>query len=175
MCSPRVSFISLLWENTFRASPRFSGKDSIFSFAPLLLAHVVDVLLHRLRRGQVLFHAIQAGGEHDGELQIGVSGRVRVAQLHSGPRTSAGRHADQGAAVHVGPGDVAGRFVSRHQALVRVHMRGQDGAVVLGVRQQSAQDTSWRYRTGRTFRRDRRRRSSRRRSTGSGERACQTR
>ena len=96
----------------------------------------VQVLVHGFLERHFLFDAVEARVEHDGEGQVGVARGVGVAQFQARGVFLARvvhRHADERGAVAHGPGDVAGRFVARHQALVAVHPLVEHGAHFPGV------------------------------------------
>ena len=82
----------------------------------LVGGHLVDVGLDRGRQLVLVLDALEAGGEHDGEGQVGVGGRVGVAQLGAHGALFAlhvERHADERGAVAVRPRDVDRRLVAR--------------------------------------------------------------
>ena len=105
--------------------------------APLAVAHLEDVLVHRGARVDPLRNAIEPGPQHHRERQIGIAGGIGHAQFDAGALSSRGRHAHERAAVALAPGDVGRRLVPRHQALVGVDQRIGDRAHSLGVPQQA--------------------------------------
>src|SRR5687768_6575153 len=62
-------------------------------------AHLVDVLVDGWAGVEVLLDAFKTGAQRDGEREVGITGRVRDAQLDAGRGVAPGRDADQGAAV----------------------------------------------------------------------------
>ena len=107
--------------------------------APALVRRqVVEVLLHRVGQLVAVLDALQARLQQHREGQVGVAGRVRAAQLHPRRLLLARviqRHPHQRRAVAARPGDVDGRLVAGHQALVGVDPLGEDRADLAGVAQ----------------------------------------
>ena len=100
---------------------------------PFIGVHLKDVLCDLLRRGELSLHAVQAGGQADGQRQIGVAGGVGVSQLHPGD-------SDQGRAVGGGPGGVAGGLIAGNQTLVGVDQGIGDGGHALHMGQQAGDE-----------------------------------
>src|SRR5439155_25025452 len=89
----------------------------------LLLRHLEDVLLDGVRAGIFFGDALQAGGEHGGESDVGVAGGAGGAVLDAGGVLLAGlvlRHADEVGAVAARPGEVTGRFEAWDETTVGV-------------------------------------------------------
>ena len=90
--------------------------------------------------GYLFFDALEAGGQHHREGQVGVAGRVGGAVLAPGGGFFAGLvhgHPYQGGAVAPGPGDVDRGFVAGHQALVGVDPLAADAGDLPGMLQQA--------------------------------------
>ena len=85
----------------------------------------------------LLLDAVQAGGDHDREGEVGVRGRIGAADLGAGRLDGLARrdlrHADQRRAVGPAPGQVGRRLVAGDQPLVRVDQRREDRAHAAGV------------------------------------------
>ena len=107
---------------------------------PFIGVHLKDVLRDFLRRGELSLHAVQAGGQADGQRQIGVAGGVGVSQLHPGGLSPGGGDSDQGRAVGGGPGGVAGGLIAGNQTLVGVDQGIGDGGHALHMGQQAGDE-----------------------------------
>ena len=95
----------------------------------------VDVV-ERLGRFESTVDTVQCGGEHDSERQVRVGRGIGETQLGADRLVASLRiawDADEGRAVLLRPADVDGCFITRYQALVRVHTRGDHGGQGAGM------------------------------------------
>jgi hypothetical protein len=91
----------------------------------LVRRQLVEVLVDRRRRLDLVLDAVEAGHQHRREREVRVARRVRAAELDAlGLRVRAGdRDADAGGAVARRVDQVDRRLVARHQAVVGVDRR----------------------------------------------------
>ncbi|CDN43139.1 Putative uncharacterized protein [Paenibacillus sp. P22] len=111
------------------------ARDAVLQ--TLFVGHDVDVAVDRSRQRQLVLDAVQAGLQHDGQSQVWIRGRIRVAHFDAGAEAAGSRNADHRAAVACRPGDVARRLVTRHQTLVAVDGRIGDGGHRAGMAQKA--------------------------------------
>ena len=97
-------------------------------------AGVEQVAVHRLRQGQLVRNAVQAGGQNQPYNEIGVAGRVRPAQLHTAQVTAGAGQAHQLAAVLAAPAHIQRGFVGA-QPGVRIGDRVAESRQLPGVGQ----------------------------------------
>ncbi len=116
------------FESAASASSREPGADGIFG--QFLGRQVVDVLVQRLARVDLVLDAVEARHQHGGEGEVAVAGRVRGAELDALGLGRGGVHrdADGGAAVAARVGQVDRGLVAGHQPLVGVGGRVGEGA-----------------------------------------------
>src|SRR5678815_930063 len=100
--------------------------------------HLVDVLVDGRAGVALLIDAIQARPKHDGECEIRIARRIGHAELNPRRGTAAGRYAYEWTAIPRRPGNRRRRFISRDEALVRIHQWVGDGAECLRVTQKAA-------------------------------------
>ena len=104
------------------------------------LIHHKDVLGDLGRGDHALLNAVQAGGQADGESQIGVAGRIGGTELHTGGLAAGGGDTDKSGAVGGRPSQIAGSLVAGHQPLVGVDQGVGDGRHALHVGQQAGDE-----------------------------------
>jgi hypothetical protein len=106
----------------------------------LVRRQLVEVLVDRGRRLDLVADAVEAGHEHRRERQVGVARRVGAAELEAlGLGVVAGdRDADAGRAVALAVDQVDRRLEARHQAVVAVDRRVGEGQQRRRVVQQAA-------------------------------------
>jgi hypothetical protein len=95
---------------------------------------VVQVLVGRFARVDLVLHAVQARHHHGGEARYGLAVRIREAHFDAAAlRVAHVRNADRGRTVAGRVGQLDRRFEARHQALVRVGARVGDRVQRTGV------------------------------------------
>ena len=116
------------------------GQRVDAGLGPLGFGHLVDVVARLGRQGHALLDAVQTGGQHGGEGQVRVAGRVGVAEFDPGGVLLARlveRHPHHGRAVAARPADVDRSFVAGDQALVGVDPLVGDQGDLLDVGKQT--------------------------------------
>ncbi len=104
---------------------RARGAPDLLGFLGL---EVIQVLVDRFARVDLVLDAIQSGHEHGGEGEVGVAGRIRAAELDSLRLRALGVDRDPHGrrAVALGVNQVDRRFVARDQPAVRVGGRSAE-------------------------------------------------
>ena len=107
---------------------------------PVLGRHMIDVRIDADGGFDLLPDTLHPGGEHRGEGEVGVAGRVRAPELDPGAVAAWRRDPDKGRPVPGAPADVAGRLIPGDQALVGVDRRVRDPGDRLRVPEEAADE-----------------------------------
>ena len=100
----------------------------------LFLRQIVEILVHRRTRIDLVLDAVEAGHQHRGEGEIGIGHRIGEADFDAlGLRVRRIGNAAGGRAVARGVGEQHRGFITRDQALVGVGRRVGEGVDRLGV------------------------------------------
>ena len=162
------------WSSSQAVERLLERRADVRHLLRLFRRQVVEVLVDRVARVDLVLHAVQARHQHRGEREVGVRRRIREAHFDAAAvrarhvRDAAGRRA-----VARRVGEVDRRLEARHQALVRVGARVGDRVQRLGVLDDAADVVQREVRQARRSRCPRT--GSCRPSTPTGARACPSR